>query len=57
MAVNDVFVMNPGGKHGNVGDRVLMLADGTASTDEGPGTGNGCQRLWDVGLRGKRFAP
>ena len=28
MAVNDVFVMNAWGKHGNVGDKILMLADG-----------------------------
>src|ERR1700678_198812 len=27
-AVNDVFVMNAWGKHGNVGDKILMLADG-----------------------------
>src|SRR3974390_3814492 len=28
MAVNDVFVMNAWGKSANVGDKVLMLADG-----------------------------
>ena len=28
MAVNDVFVMNAWGKHSNVGDKILMLADG-----------------------------
>ena len=28
MAVNDVFVMNAWGKASNVGDKVLMLADG-----------------------------
>jgi len=28
MAVNDVFVMDAWGKHANVGDNVLMLADG-----------------------------
>src|SRR5215471_20084160 len=27
-AVNDVFVMNAWGKHSNVGDSILMLADG-----------------------------
>src|SRR6202046_4987757 len=27
-AVNDVFVMGAWGKHSNVGDKVLMLADG-----------------------------
>jgi len=30
MAVNDVFVMNAWGKHSNVEDKVLMLADGNA---------------------------
>ena len=29
MAVNDVFVMNAWGKQSGVGDKVLMLADGT----------------------------
>jgi glutaredoxin/glutathione-dependent peroxiredoxin len=29
MAVNDVFVMNAWGKASNVGDKVLMLADGS----------------------------
>src|SRR3954453_16832786 len=28
MAVNDVFVMSAWGKAGNVGDKILMLADG-----------------------------
>ena len=28
MAVNDVFVMNAWGKASNVGDKVMMLADG-----------------------------
>ena len=28
MSVNDVFVMNAWGKHSNVGDKVMMLADG-----------------------------
>src|SRR5258707_2626189 len=27
-AVNDVFVMNAWGKHGGVGDKILMIADG-----------------------------
>src|SRR3981189_686168 len=30
-AVNDVFVMNAWGKHGGVGDKILMLADGNGA--------------------------
>lgn len=55
MAVNDVFVMNAWGKHSNVGDQVLMLADGNGEYAKALGlemdaTGFG------MGLRGKRFA-
>jgi peroxiredoxin len=55
MAVNDVFVMNAWGKHSNVGDNVLMLADGNGEYAkalglEMDGTGFG------MGFRGKRFA-
>jgi peroxiredoxin len=55
MAVNDVFVMNAWGKHSNVGDNVMMLADGNGEYAkalglEMDGTGFG------MGLRGKRFA-
>jgi len=55
MAVNDVFVMNAWGKHSNVGDNVLMLADGNGDYAkalglEMDGTGFG------MGMRGKRFA-
>lgn len=55
MAVNDVFVMNAWGKQGNVGDRVLMLADGNGDYARTLGleldaTGFG------MGTRGKRFA-
>ena len=55
MAVNDVFVMNAWGKHGNVGDKVLMLADGNADYAKALGlelnaTGFG------MGVRGQRFA-
>ncbi len=54
-AVNDVFVMGAWGKHGNVGDKVLMLADGNgdyvkALGLELDGTGFG------MGMRGQRFA-
>jgi peroxiredoxin len=54
-AVNDVFVMNAWGKHGNVGDKVLMLADGNGDYVKALGlelnaTGYG------MGTRGQRFA-
>jgi peroxiredoxin len=54
-AVNDVFVMNAWGKHGKVGDDILMLADGNGEYAKALGleldaTGFG------MGLRGKRFA-
>jgi peroxiredoxin len=55
MAVNDVFVMNAWGKHSNVGDKVLMLADGNGDYAKALGlelnaTGFG------MGMRGQRFA-
>ena len=55
MAVNDVFVMNAWGKASNVGDKVLMLADGNGDYAktlglEMNGTGFG------MGMRGQRFA-
>ena len=55
MAVNDVFVMNAWGKASNVGDNVLMLADGNAEYAKALGlelnaTGFG------MGIRGQRFA-
>jgi glutaredoxin/glutathione-dependent peroxiredoxin len=55
MAVNDVFVMNAWGKASNVGDKVLMLADGNADYSKALGlelnaTGFG------MGIRGQRFA-
>src|ERR1700752_2806816 len=36
-AVNDVFVMNAWGKHGGVGDKILMLADGNGTYAKGFG--------------------
>jgi peroxiredoxin len=55
MAVNDVFVMNAWGKQANVGDKIVMLADGNGDyakalglTMDGSGFG--------MGLRGQRFA-
>jgi peroxiredoxin len=55
MAVNDVFVMNAWGKSSNVGDKVLMLADGNGEYAKALGleldaTGFG------MGTRGQRFA-
>jgi glutaredoxin/glutathione-dependent peroxiredoxin len=54
-AVNDVFVMNAWGKSGNVGEKILMLADGNGEYVKALGlemdaTGYG------MGMRGKRFA-
>ena len=54
-AVNDVFVMNAWGKHGKVGDNILMLADGNGEYVKALGlelnaTGFG------MGQRGQRFA-
>jgi len=55
MAVNDVFVMGAWGKAHNVGDAVVMLADGNADYAKALGleldaTGFG------MGVRGKRFS-
>jgi len=55
MAVNDVFVMDAWGKDRNVGDDVLMLADGNGEYAQALGleldaTGFG------MGMRGQRFA-
>jgi glutaredoxin/glutathione-dependent peroxiredoxin len=55
MAVNDVFVMNAWGKHANVGDNVLMLADGNGEYARALGLemdGRG----FGMGMRGQRFA-
>ena len=55
LAVNDVFVMSAWGKAGNVGDKVVMAADGNGEFTKALGltldaTGFG------MGLRGQRFA-
>jgi glutaredoxin/glutathione-dependent peroxiredoxin len=55
ISVNDAFVMDAWGKNQNVGDKVLMLADGNADFTkaigiEMDGTGYG------MGLRMKRFS-
>src|SRR5215813_11250058 len=55
MAVNDVFVMDAWGKHSNVGDNVLMLADGNGDYAKALGLeldGKG----FGMGMRGQRFA-
>ena len=55
MAVNDVFVMDAWGKHANVGDNVLMLADGNGDYAKALGLemdGRG----FGMGTRGQRFA-
>jgi peroxiredoxin len=55
MAVNDVFVMDAWGRHSNVGDNVLMLADGNGDYAKALGLemdGRG----FGMGTRGQRFA-
>jgi peroxiredoxin len=55
MAVNDVFVMGAWGKYSNVGDNVLMLADGNGDYAKALGLemdGRG----FGMGMRGQRFA-
>jgi len=55
MAVNDVFVMGAWGKYSNVGDNVLMLADGNGEYAKALGLemdGRG----FGMGMRGQRFA-
>ncbi len=55
MAVNDVFVMNAWGKHSNVGDKVLMLADGNGDYSKALGLEMDASGF-GMGTRGKRFA-
>ncbi len=55
MAVNDVFVMNAWGKHGNVGDKVLMLADGNGDYAKALGLSLDAS-AFGMGTRGQRFA-
>jgi peroxiredoxin len=55
LAVNDAFVMSAWGKAGNVGDKIVMLADGNGEYTRALGleldaTGFG------MGKRGKRFS-
>lgn len=55
MAVNDVFVMSAWGKHSNVGDKVLMLADGNGDYARALGLELDA-RGFGMGVRGQRFA-
>ena len=55
MAVNDVFVMNAWGKHSNVGDKVLMLADGNGDYARALGLELDAKGF-GMGVRGQRFA-
>lgn len=55
MAVNDVHVMNAWGKDQNVGDDIVMLADGNGEYVQALGLElDG--RKFGMGMRGKRFA-
>src|SRR6267154_4138469 len=54
-AVNDVFVMNAWGKHGGVGDRILMLADGNGTYVKALGLEMDGSKF-GMGTRGQRFA-
>ena len=54
-AVNDVFVMNAWGKSGNVGDKILMLADGNAEYAKALGLSLDASGF-GMGTRGQRFA-
>jgi peroxiredoxin len=53
LAVNDVFVMNAWGKSSNVGDAVVMAADGNYTRALGLELD---ARGFGMGLRGQRFA-
>ena len=55
MAVNDAFVMGAWGEHQNVGDSVLMLADGNADYSRALGLELDLSGV-AFGMRGKRFS-
>ena len=55
MAVNDVFVMNAWGKASNVGDKVMMLADGNGEYARALGLELDAKGF-GMGTRGQRFA-
>ena len=54
-AVNDIHVMNAWGKSSNVGDKVLMLADGNGDYTRALGLELDA-RGFGMGMRGQRFA-
>lgn len=55
MAVNDVFVMDAWGKHQQVGDDILMLADGNGDYTNALGLGLDASGF-GMGQRGQRYA-
>jgi peroxiredoxin len=55
MAVNDVFVMNAWGKSSNVGDKILMLADGNGEYAKALGLELDAHGF-GMGTRGQRFS-
>src|ERR1700721_888049 len=55
MAVNDVFVMNAWGKSSNVGDKIVMLADGNGEYAKALGLELDASGF-GMGTRGQRFA-
>jgi len=55
LAVNDVFVMGAWGKSAQVGDKVLMLADGSGDYSRALGLEMDL-RAAGLGMRGQRFA-
>ena len=55
MAVNDVFVMNAWGDSQNVGNKILMLADGNGDYTRSLGLELDAT-AFGMGLRGQRFA-
>src|SRR5512146_2580480 len=55
MAVNDVFVMNAWGKASNVGEKILMLADGNGDYARALGLELDAKGF-GMGSRGQRFA-
>jgi peroxiredoxin len=55
MAVNDVFVMDAWGKDRNVGDDVMMLADGNGEYAKALGLEMDASGF-GMGIRGQRFA-
>jgi glutaredoxin/glutathione-dependent peroxiredoxin len=54
-AVNDVFVMNAWGKHGGVGEKISMLADGNGAYAKALGLEMDGTKF-GMGIRGQRFA-